>query len=456
MTKCIVTYDVDTENDIQLSFSLENGIVETVAETNEDGEEYSLLKVTISYEGKSYGSLSDSSIFTRANYLIALGIMSFLIDEPLDVFGSSIQKTVVDNSWNPIVKSTFIKDGKDYSHVLKKLLGKILEAKKPERELIFSLLDRWRKARYLERETEESLLYNDEATLSYFHVLELLSHLSSKQILADSKVLSDEFCKKYNENILSLSGSALGSETTAKAKLISSLLDKDISVYAKISYFLKKYNLFDEKTSYWTKVLIEARNSVAHGRNVFNEKSLFIAEPFFPLSANKLYPLEFLRFFSAKVIAFHIGVTIYDKEWKFVHENLNYGEPATKLLLNLADFEAPIELSNFGSSVVFGGLNDLVLSNKINIRTCVDFYHFYLKSNINKKNFMATNVYALIILLEATEDENLTCTIVKALTLMKEYQQTCHIRFRDLIYELDFHGFDTKKLEDLVSSGQLR
>lgn len=54
---------------------------------------------------------------------------------------------------------------KDLQILLKKL--------KEEPELIITLLDRWRKAIYLKEESCDADLYYDEATLSFFNILEL-------------------------------------------------------------------------------------------------------------------------------------------------------------------------------------------------------------------------------------------------------------------------------------------
>lgn len=456
MKKCVVEYDVNLESDIQISFSMDECTVETITKSDSEGQRCTLLKVTIEYKIKGYESLVDAPIFTRSSYLSILGIISFLVDEPFDVFGPSSKKMVVEDNWEISVDNSFIIKGVDYTNKLQEFLSKLEGVKKHEKELIFSLLDRWRKARFLEKESEYSFLYNDEATLSYFHVLELLGDLSSKQIMKESRVLMKEFCLKYNESILSLSGDALESETIAKEKFLSSVLDKDISVFTKISYLLKKHNLFNDRTSYWTKSLIEARNSVAHGRRVFYDKAIFPVQPFFPLASNEMYPLEFLRIFAAKVISVHIGLALYDVEWNHVHQYLYYGEQATKSLLATGTFESPNQLSDFGTSVVFGGLNALILSKKVNITSCVDFYQFYMDSEVKRSEFIQSNIGALVLLLESTQEPELIDKVTQVFISTKESDDTSSIKFRDLIYVLDFHGFKTEKLEGLVSSSVLR
>ncbi|CCN47674.1 hypothetical protein MADA3029_1160003 [Vibrio nigripulchritudo MADA3029] len=456
MKKCVVEYDVNFESDIHLSFTFDNYSIDTVEGINEYGKSCTLLRVAVIHEVKCHEALVDLPIFTRASYLSALGIMSFLVDEPLDVFGPSTRQQVVDKDWKQSLSSSFIKEGKDCTLLLTEFLDKLALLEKYEKEFIFSLLDRWRKARFLEKETEESFLYNDEATLAYFHVLELLGDLSSKQILKDSKALIDTFCGKYNEEILSLSGAALESETVAKAKLIASVLDKDISVYAKISYLLKGYGLFEERTSYWVKNLIEARNAVAHGRRVFYDKAVFPVQPFFPLASNQLYPVEYLRFFSAKIIASHIGLSLYNDEWESIHQHLNYGESATKAILSSETFESIGQLTDLESSVAFGGLNDLILLKKVKVAACTNYYQFYLEDASMNVDFMLSNVCAFIVLLEASKDADLTTRIIEVFKSMKASDETSHVKFRDLIYYLDFHGFKVSKLESLVSDKHLR
>lgn len=456
MKRCVAQYDINLDKDVQISFSMGNCFVETIPVSSEHIASTALLRVTIVCELKSYESLADEPIFTRAHYLGILGVISFLVDEPFDVFGPSKKTEVVDNSWSLSIDNNLVIEGVNCTDKLQEFLGKFVGAPTHEKELVFSLLDRWRKARLLEKYSEDSLLYNDEATLSYFHVLELLGDLSSKEIMKESKLLVEEFCRKYNQDILSSSGTALDSETVAKVKLLSSVLDKDISVFAKISFFLKKNNLFDERTSYWTKSLIAARNSVAHGRRVFYDKAIFPVQPFFPLTSSEMYPLKFLRVLTAKVISAHIGLSLYEDEWNEVHKKLNYGDQATKSFLNARNFRLPTQLSELERAIVFGGLNDLILSKKIKVASCVDFYQFYIDSSEERHDFIQANITALILLLEEADDTELIQKITQVFTNVKSDEEKYCLKLRDLIYYLDFHGFKTKKLESLVSSGDVR
>lgn len=450
MTKCITQYDIFLDKDVQISFSLNDCFVETISDEGTSDEESGNLRITIQFEKKSYSSLADASIFTRAKYLSILGILSYLLDEPLDVFGSSSQKRVIEDDYEQTTDNCLVIDDVNYIDKLNELLGKLQSSRSHEQELIFSLLDRWRKARYMENESEDSYLFNDESTLSYFHVLELLGDLCSREIAAASKALLEEFCRNYNKEILSLSGQALESEAVAKAKILSSVLDKDITVYAKISYYLKKHGLFEQRTAYWIKTLIEARNSVAHGRRVFYDKAIFPVQPFFPLTSVDMYPLEFLRILTAKVIATHIGISLYDDEWQDILKYLNYGEQATKQFINEFDNKPTALLSETERSIVFGGLNELILSKKIKVASCINLYRFYINSDEGVDEFINDNIHAIILLLEETEDTIFSDELTRAIVRIYSAEEPPFFKCRDLIYYLDFHGFNISKLESLV------
>nr|WP_315420012.1 hypothetical protein [uncultured Pedobacter sp.] len=66
-------------------------------------------------------------------------------------------------------------DDIDFSTGLSELLSAMNALPEEKKPLVFSLLDRWRKACYLDVENEESFLYEDEALLACFHILEMLA-----------------------------------------------------------------------------------------------------------------------------------------------------------------------------------------------------------------------------------------------------------------------------------------
>ncbi|TOC21671.1 hypothetical protein CGJ88_25595, partial [Vibrio parahaemolyticus] len=63
MARCISRYFIELEQEINLSFSLDNCIVETVQSIDEEEtNEFGYLMITIEFECKDYESLSDAPI----------------------------------------------------------------------------------------------------------------------------------------------------------------------------------------------------------------------------------------------------------------------------------------------------------------------------------------------------------------------------------------------------------
>ncbi|QSX34264.1 hypothetical protein JYB87_03160 [Shewanella avicenniae] len=457
MKKCINEYYCELDKPVEIQFQLNGFSVQFLTEFDgvDDSADYGYLKISVESTLREYESIIDSEIFSRSKYLVALGIASFVIDEPLDVFGST-SKSYVSEGNIESVEPRFILDGVDNTQYLIEIIEKLTAMKKHESDLFFSLLDRWRKARFMEKNSETSFIYTDEATLAYFHVLELLGDLYSKELKAKSDVMISTFVSAYNEEVLSLSGQSLEGENSSKTKLLSSLLSKDLSVTGKILYLLKKYDLYSNQTAFWIKNLVEARNSVAHGRRVFYDKSIFPVQPFFPLVTDTIYPLQFIRVLTANVISKHLGVHLYSNEWNVVETFLIEDVYKTKEYLSLGHFKPLDEIDDVEENIVNGGISLFVLSKKISANQCVDFYRFYLTNESENQDFLYSNIYSIIILFESVAESDLSDMLKQA--ILNTYTLECNVdfKFRDTMYSLEFHGFETPKLEALIKSGVIR
>lgn len=457
MKKCINEYYCELDKPVEIQFQLNGFSVEFLTELDgvDAPSDYGYLKISVESNLKDYESITDSAIFSRSKYLVALGVASFVIDEPLDVFGSTSKSYVFEGS-SESLESRFIIDGVDNTQYLTEIIEKLNAMKKHESELFFSLLDRWRKARFMEKDSETSLIYTDEATLAYFHVLELLGDLYSKELKTRSDVLISSFVEEYNEEVLSLSGQSLENENNSKAKLLSSLLSKDLSVTGKILYLLKKYDLYSNQTAFWIKNLVEARNSVAHGRRVFYDKSIFPVQPFFPLVADTIYPLQFVRVLAANVISKHLGVNLYSNDWNIVETFLIKDAHETKEYLSSGSFKLLDEIYGAEENIVNGGISSFVLNKKISANQCVDFYRFYLTHEIENQDFLYSNIYSIIILFESITESELSEMLKQAILNAHTLECNIDLKFRDTMYFLEFHGFETPKLEALIQSGDIR
>lgn len=458
MRRCINEYYCELEKPVEIQFQFDECRVQFIPEL--DGElsssEFGYLKISIESRLKEYESISDSSIFVRSKYLVALGIASFSIDEALDVFSSTSKTYIAEGEDNSgALENRLIIDAVNNTVYLNEIIEKIEVLTIHDRHLIFSLLDRWRKARYMEKDSESSLIFSDEATLAYFHVLELLADLHLKELKEISNDLVNVFVKQYNEDILSLSGQSLESENKSKLKLISGLLSKDLSVTGKILFLLKKYGLYSNQTAFWIKNLVEARNSVAHGRRVFYDKSIFPLLPFFPLVTDTMYPLDFIRVLAANLISKHLGVALYANEWNIVETFLINDAEVTKEYLASAEFKVMGEIHGVEENIVSGGLNTFVLSKKISPDKCIDFYKFYLASEIENHDFLYSNIHSIIILFECIEEDDFSGLLKQAILNTHTLECNIDLKFRDTMYFLDFNGFKAPKLEGLIASGEI-
>ncbi|MCH2449839.1 MAG: hypothetical protein MK198_06790 [Gracilimonas sp.] len=449
--------------DIEIWFYLDKCLVETVKNIEDEEIEapfdFGFIKVSIEFSLKEYETISNAGMLTRPKYLAVLGVLSFISDEPFDVFGPHTRSFVQPNGlegFNSNSTTKFKVENVDLTYELKEFLSEINGAKGHEQSLIFSLLDRWRKGRYLEKENEQSLLYLDEATLSYFHVLELLGNNYSNEITSKLIEKIETLVDDVNSNLLFLTGDHLEQKNSEKTNLIKSVWTSEISIASKINYLLKKLDLYTKETAFWVKVLIDQRNSVAHGRRVHYDKAIFPVRPFFPLVFDDLYPLEYLRVFVAKVISRYLDIPFYNEEWEELNEWLIVDLNTTKSNINHESFESSENLNDDAKKVLYGGLNYFILTNKIDIKEAHRFYEYYLNNEINNDDFLCSNIEALVILYEYQDDQKLSDKIFSAFRKIEELDCNPYLRFRDLMYYLDYYNFETNNLEKLISTKEIK
>ena len=463
--KCISHYYIELDERTDINFVFEKCAVDNCStiprydKEDETKNEFGYLRLSIEFELKSYESISDGAIFSRPIYLSLLGIISFLLEKPFDVFGIGSSSYVFPEGINGLKIPDQIEletDDINLTDELTELIEVLKKSKEHEKSLTFSLLDRWRKALYLERDTEESLLYNDEATLSYFHVLELLGDVYSKSLKKESKTLIEGFVNEFNKDILSLKNNSLKSENVAKSKLLSNLLEKDISVSSKILYFFKKFNLYNNQTAFWIKNVIDERNNVAHGRRVHYDKAIFPLQPFFPLNTSNLYPLEYLRILTAKVISCHLGITAYKSRWEEIEDDLIFDTNSVTLFLNLDDFPEIKNVDEEQYKIIYGGINFLVLNRNIKPILTENYFNYYLETKNNDEEFLAYNIDTIAILYEVTENKELELKLEDAIINIYKLDCNPHMKFRDMRYYLDFNNFNSPKLESLIIDKKIK
>lgn len=220
--KAYSSYSVTCDREVNVNFIFENIWV-----TTSKIEETPSIKIFIEYEVNDYESMADAAIDARPFYLNILGIISFLIDEPLDVFGVEVKSSVFPKGIASLTgyskEEYLLIDEVDYSNDLNNFLTSISNLDYSEKTLIYSLLDRWRKGYYLEKENDESLIHYDEASLIFFHIFEILSRNFENEL---KETINDEvnlFTKEILANRLFLKGGKLNSSLQSLSKTVKGL-----------------------------------------------------------------------------------------------------------------------------------------------------------------------------------------------------------------------------------------
>src|SRR5690606_6209120 len=145
--------------------------------------------------------------------------------------------------------------------------------------------------------------------------LELLStkyYIKQKQLATQS---IKQFSEALLKDIYLLEGNVLQSEQSSKSKLVESLFISELPVASKVMYMFQEQGILTHRLKSFISDLIKDRNSVAHGRQVYQERVIFPVPPFFPLIRNREYSFEMLRILSGRAISIFIGLDHLEEEW---------------------------------------------------------------------------------------------------------------------------------------------
>ncbi len=224
-----------------------------------------------------------------------------------------------------LVEAKCIFDGVDYSKDLGIICANVNNETRSRNTLLFSLLDRWRKALYQLTESDGQGLYEDESLLSFFHILELLvtEYQINQKNEAEEKIVS--FLNDLMANTYKYRGPSLNEKTKQKHKVLKdALLSGDVmSVGSKINYMLEKQGILDERVLCLLQELIDARNSIAHGRQVFRECLIWPLPPFFMLNQSPSNLGYRICVLTAKSISCHYKLDLWSDEWDDVLNTLS-------------------------------------------------------------------------------------------------------------------------------------
>lgn len=168
---------------LSCQFRYKNCLIETAPDLSGFGkpkEEVGVsgyIIISIDTTVKDFETVADASIHARPMLLIGLNILSLFLERPLTTSDSNFVTSQLtrETKVNEIPQTRFVLVDEDLSDSLRVFIECLDKADQERQRLFYSLMDRWRKAFYLESRSGDSQSYNDEAVIAYFHVLELLA-----------------------------------------------------------------------------------------------------------------------------------------------------------------------------------------------------------------------------------------------------------------------------------------
>ncbi len=320
----ISTYNLPIDGNDLVQFSFLNVIVVTVRSTSKKTELELCIKIQEKIE--VFDSINQSSCYSRAKLLVVLGILSFISGQDFSVYevlsSSSSVVTYEDHTESIDVKCNF--SGVDYTKELKAICTSICNETSSENMLLFSLFDRWRKAQHQLVESDGEGLFEDESLLSFFHVLELLVKEYGTKQKNEVKDKISLFLDDLMSSTFKYRGPALDEGVKKKTKVLKEVLNGDlVSVGSRINYMFEQQGLLDERVQYLLTELIEARNSIAHGRLVYRNEFIWPLPPFFMVHDNHLNLVETIRILTARSIACHYKLDLWNEAWQGVLSTLS-------------------------------------------------------------------------------------------------------------------------------------
>lgn len=283
-------------------------------EEREIESEFGFLIIDSSCELEEYDSVSEASANIRPQLLVIYGIISFLTNNVFVPFHSFTQhNTILPKHIKPLSNYILSYQEIDLASDLKKIISAINQASNEKRNLIFTLLERWRKALFLDKESEESLLYPDESILAYFHVVELLSKEFTDDLKEDLRIKKSELQSDILKTI----------QEKGSAKSLTDLLNKysqlNISVSDQILQMLKAFKMDSLKSEAIIRRFTKHRNSIAHQRNdIYKEKLIYPLPPFLTSIKNVDENVDVIKILSAKCIACYLNLDTWQNEWDII------------------------------------------------------------------------------------------------------------------------------------------
>jgi hypothetical protein len=453
----------EIETEIDVDIILLNSHIYTTKDLSEIDKQHKTeseklyLCITIEIELDDFESVLDAAAYARPRLLIILGILSFLTQElftPFDFIGSYTVVGILKN----IKTEKFLCNKIDLLTSIEMIIQLVNSKKENDKRLFYSLIDRYRKAFYLEQESEENMIHDDEILLSYFHILELLSnkYYSNQKQKATNSI--NDFTESILKEIYLLDGSQLESELNAKKKLIENLLISNIPVGSKIMYMFEEQGILTLRLKYFISELIKDRNSVAHGRQVYQERVIFPIPPFFPLIRNREYSFEMLRILTGRAISLFLNMNHLKNEWEEIDESLMPTIDELNIFIKEKKYES-LSIDEF-----FAGIeNDIVpfsisyylINNKLIIEKAIQSLSNVIENYREVEEEITQIILAVILIADKTEGK-LREKCIEIIKIASANRWLPDFKIRDVLYYLEYLGHQPKILREMISNKEIK
>jgi hypothetical protein len=419
-------FDIDLTWDRSRAYTVDQATFMRLFErgrvNEEDHEEGSRYLIIDSFcELEAYDRISELAAVTRPRILLILNIICFVTGKAFTTFGFHHSfSTVADNpeAEKQVFAPRLLVEEEDLTAELTELLHAMQQLEAGKRTLVYSLLDRWRKASYLEDESTDSFLYEDETILACFHIFELLANEYGGLIDSDSDQKIQVFTADLLENVYFIRNSQSQAEL---AKLIGSTISAYKTVKPRILRMMQELGLLERKSQALIERFLNHRNAIAHGRvNLYEDKAIYPLKPFFTHVKDIYEDTESIRIASARAIAAYLGISLWHQEW----EDLLESEPPT--------YE---QVQEFNRQRAYEGLSweqlETGTAEGINVGVLV---HYYRKGTLKLSPLMLA-LKAYILSVELRED-NASLVLYAAAILADSPDEAIAVRARELLTQL--------------------
>ncbi|MEP0212411.1 MAG: hypothetical protein ABJD66_04295 [Cellulophaga sp.] len=463
--KGLTTYttiaEIDSALDIDVHI-LESRIFTTTdiskihpSKPKEKNKNYLCISIEIKLE--EFESVTDGAVYARPRFLIILGVLTFLTQElfiPFDFFGNSTVVRKLEKS--DVEKFEFKKT--NHLEDIRLIIAFINSSDENDKRLFYSLIDRHRKALFLEKESEENMIHNDEILLSHFHILELLStkyYSKQKQLIKQS---ISQFSEHLLKDIYLLDGNHLQSEQNSKGKLVESVFLSELPVASKIMFMFQEQGILTNRLKTYILDLVKDRNSVAHGRQVYQESVIFPVPPFFPLVRNREYSFEMLRILSARAISLFLGINHLEEEWSDFQEYLH---PSFE---ELNEFISKKRYEKLSADDFYEGIdNDItpytivhyLLNKKLKIDRAIPVLSNIILNYREVEEETVQIILAIVLIVDELTDK-LKDKCIDIIKISAKKRWLPNFKMRDVLYQLEYLGHKPKILREMISIGDIR